>query len=190
MKFIYLLCLILYTKSAIAASETTYSNGLNTCKPTHEIMNDYEPKVFQPGNNLLRLAGALPFVCGQKIILRGKLLDSKCVPASDAKIYLWQVGCDGKYPYNPLRNIAQRSHVNLEHNSSFLGNGIATTDNNGEFQFITIYPLKSESGKHVINIRAEHKDLGSLQTQITPSSGSESYDFTIVIHEQNPYRRY
>lgn len=190
MKTLYLLCLILYAQITIAASETTHRNNLNTCKPTHGAMNDYEPKKFQPGNNLLRSAGALPIVCGQRLIIKGKLLDSKCVPVSDAKVYLWQVGCDGKYPYNPLRNIAKKHHINLDSASSFLGSGVATTDNNGEFQFVTIYPHKSENGKHVINIRAEHRDIGDLQTQIMPSAGSDVYDFTMVMHEQNPYRRY
>lgn len=190
MKPLYLVCLILYAHLATAASEATHRNNLNTCKPSHKVMNDYEPKIFRPGNNLLRAAGSLPVVCGDKLVIKGKLLDSKCVPVADAKVYLWQVGCDGKYPYHPLRNIAKGHHINLDSNSSFLGSGVATTDNNGEFQFITIYPHKSENGKHVINIRAEHKDIGSLQTQIVPHSGSEIYEFTMVMHEQNPYRRY
>lgn len=190
MKPLYLICLILYAHFATAASETTHHNSFNTCKPTLEVINNYEPKVFQSGNNLLRVAGALPVVCGSRVIMRGKLLDSKCVPVADAKVYIWQVGCDGKYPYQPLRNIAKESHINLDSNSSFVGNGIATTDNNGEFQFVTIYPHKSENGKHVVNIRAEHRDIGSLQTQIQPHSDSDVYDFTLVMKEQNLYRRY
>ena len=93
------------------------------------------------------------------------MLDQNCVPVSDAKVYLWQVGCDGKYPYYPLRNRTNKEMLNLSNRSSFTGSGIATTNNEGEFHFITIYPPSTTHEKSNVNIRVEHRNLGTLQTK-------------------------
>jgi protocatechuate 3,4-dioxygenase beta subunit len=176
---------------SIANPNKIYKNNLNTCAPTQEVMNNYEPKVFESSNNLLRKIGKEAIFCGEKVVLKGRLLDKNCVPISDAKVYLWQVGCDGKYPYPPLRTVASAHHINTESGSSFTGNGVTTTNNNGEFWFITILPAKSEHGGHHINLRVEHRDLGDLQTQVTPKIDTNGeYDFTIVMHQKDKYREY
>ena len=191
MKKLYLLiALIAAAPNVHADPNKTYHNAFNTCYPTKAAINNYEPKVFETSNNLMRKPGGNPVVCGEKLILRGRVLDKNCVPVADAKVYLWQVGCDGKYPYEPLRNVADSKYINIHSGSSFTGNGAATTDNNGEFQFITIYPAKSEHHKRNINIRIEHRELEALQTQIDPIAGNETYDFTIVMGEKNKFRKY
>lgn len=189
---IFVLICILYTTHA-SAEERVYKNMLNTCTPTKPTINNYEPIKFQPSNNLLHRAGAVPMYCGDKMILRGKLLDVNCVPVADAKVYLWQAGCDGKYPYKPLRKTVNQSLMNPDAHSSFQGSGIATTNNNGEFQFITIRPI----AHYAINLRVDHMHLGVLQTQFIPpedtSCGCESsdvFDFTIVMSKADLHRRY
>ncbi len=149
----------------LAASDKFYPNKLNSCQLTKSATNNYEPEKFQPTNNLLRATGKQPIYCGQKIIVSGRILDQKCVPVSDAKVYLWQVGCDGKYPYRPLRNRIDKKMLNLAAASTFTGCGIATTNNNGEFHFITIYPPAAKQGNPYVNIRVEHRRLGELQTK-------------------------
>jgi protocatechuate 3,4-dioxygenase beta subunit len=175
------------------AGERVYKNKLNTCTPTRATINNYEPLKFQPSNNLLHKAGGTPLFCGEKIVLKGKLLDVNCVPVSDAKVYMWQAGCDGKYPYKPLRQRVDHSHINLTSGSSFQGSGTATSDNNGEFQFITIRP----SHGNMINLRADHMHLGTLQTSFIPQetreyehNNNEVYDFVIVMDKANLHRRY
>ena len=177
------------------AEEKIYRNKLNTCVPTKSAMNNYEPEKFQPSNNLLHKAGAMELYCGEKILLKGKVLDMNCVPVSDAKVYLWQVGCDGKYPYKPMRKKINHDEINLESHSSFQGSGMATTNNKGEFQFITIRPPAG----HAINARVEHMQLGALQTAFAPpreddcgcgDSRSDIYDFTIVMDKADLHRRY
>ncbi|MES2215190.1 MAG: dioxygenase [Pseudomonadota bacterium] len=174
------------------ATERVYKNRLNTCTPTKEVINNYEPIVFQPSNNLLHKAGLAPIFCGEKMLLKGKVLDKNCVPVSDAKIYAWQAGCDGKYPYKPLRKSVNQSHINLESASSFQGSGTATSNNNGEFQFITIRPTSSSK----INIRVEHMLLGTIQTAFAPTDNgcgceaSDVYDVTIVMDKVDLHRRY
>ncbi|WP_341763706.1 dioxygenase [Candidatus Tisiphia endosymbiont of Beris chalybata] len=160
---LYIICL--YSSLAIA-SEAKFPNKLNRCKISKSVINDYEPEEFQPANNLLRKTGQEAIYSGTKIIIKGKLLDQNCVPISDAKIYLWHFGGDGKYPYKPLRTRVNKNMFSLANSSTFTGSGTATTNNKGEFYFITIYPGRNPN-KASVNIRAEHRDLGTLQTQLS-----------------------
>lgn len=170
----------------------SYNKKLKHCVPSKKFTNNYEPKHFEPSNNLLRRNGQSPVFCGEKIVIRGRVLDSNCVPISDAKIYLWQVGCDGKYPYEPLRSKINEHHLNLNNKSTFQGAGVATTNNNGEFTFITTYPAKSDHKQPYVNIRVEHRDAGTLQTKffMTHNDESELYDFDIIMPVQDKHRRY
>ncbi len=192
MKKIYiLLTLLLCTSSAYGVKNKPIRNKVNSCKLTKIALNNYEPKVFETSNNLLRKPGGSPVVCGEKVILKGRVLDKNCVPVVDAKVYIWQVGCDGKYHYVPLRTVAAEHHTNTGSGSSFTGNGTATTDNNGEFEFVTISPAGTKHGNREINLRVEHRELGSIQTQIVPKvDESDNYDFTIVMHKKSIYRKY
>ncbi|MBP7190306.1 MAG: intradiol ring-cleavage dioxygenase, partial [Rickettsiaceae bacterium] len=149
-------------------------------------------------NNLLRRNGRNPVFCGEKILIKGRVVDSNCVPVSDAKVYLWQVGCDGKYPYKPLRAGLNMAKFNLKKNAStFQGSGIATTNNNGEFVFITTYPVKSDSKSPYVNFRVSHRELGDLQTKFFPGQDSKnsdddssSYYVEIVLPAKNKHRSY
>src|SRR5690242_13215627 len=111
---------IVSVSSATLAEEKVYKNRYNTCIPTKRFMNNYEPEKFASSNNLLRAPGAVPMFCGQEIVVRGKVVDPNCVPIPDAKVYIWQAGCDGKYPYKPLRTGGvNMSMINIHPISSF-----------------------------------------------------------------------
>lgn len=170
-KYLLSLLALIYVGTIQAANDKFYLNKLNYCKITPPAINNYEPSQFQHTNNLLKGAGEYPLYCGRKIVIRGKVLDQNCVPVSDAKIYLWQKGCDGKYPYHPLRNNINKELLNVAANSStFKGSGTATTNNLGEFYFVTIYPPASKNEASNVNIRVEHRDLGQLQTRLVLSN--------------------
>ena len=49
---------------------------------------------------------------------------------------------------------------------TFTGNGTATTNNKGEFHFITVYPPAIHNMASHVNVRVEHRKLGSLQTHL------------------------
>lgn len=206
----FLLVIILLSANAIYAKEDQdefHLNRLNFCKISKSAINDYEPEKFNHTNNLLHVAGADELYCGEKIIIRGVVLDQNCVPLPDAKIYMWQVGCDGKYPYAPLKNIANKDLINSENNLTFAGNGTATTDNKGEFVFITIYPVDVHELASHVNVRVEHRELGTKQVQlilkghkvqypfddpelkkiaeVAAKNGTSIYDFKIVVPGDN-----
>ncbi len=181
------------------------------CKPTIESRDNFEPEQFPQSNNLLRKPGELPSTCGSRVVIRGKIVDKNCVPLIDAKVFIWQVDCDGKYHYKPLRNIAQKSELySHNHLSSFTGAGSTTTDNRGEFYFITIQPAnisKTKSG--YINVRIEHPMFNNFETKLyfsnaqnnatpeefitfnyDPTGGSEVKEFMIVLPGENTNRKF
>lgn len=146
------------------ASSNARLNKLNFCKITHSAENNYEPERFETTNNLLRETGQEALYCGEKVIISGTVVDQNCVPVTDAKVYIWQVNCKGMYPYKPLKNTIDEKLIHIDKLMSFTGNGVATTNNKGEFHFITVYPAGVHKlGPH-FNIRVEHRKLGRLQT--------------------------
>jgi protocatechuate 3,4-dioxygenase beta subunit len=170
---------------------------LNKCIPAKSYTNNYEPAAFNKTNNLLRKSGTDPLYCGEKILLEIEVVDKNCVPISDAKIYLWQVGCDKKYPYSPLKSVANKKMFNKAGGSTFLGSGIATTNNIGKVKFLTVIPPALGNEAANINIRIEHKDLGAFQTKIFVKNydieSGDDYEIIrlrITTPWENLFRRY
>ena len=141
-------------------------NKLNFCKITKQADNNYEPEDFETTNNLLRESGQESLYCGEKIIISGVVVDQNCVPVGDAKVYIWQINCEGKYPYKPLKNDINEKLIDISKTLTFTGNGVATTNNKGEFHFITVYPPAIHNLASHVNIRVEHRTLGNLQTHL------------------------
>ncbi|MCZ6886633.1 MAG: dioxygenase [Rickettsia endosymbiont of Ixodes persulcatus] len=199
-KFIF--CFLCLMSINMFAASKTYPNKLNHCKITRNIFNDYEPKVFETTNNLLRKTGRLSKFYGERILIKGKVLDQNCVPVADAKVYLWQAGSGGKYPYEPLKTRVDKRRFTSESDSSFTGSGTATTNNKGEYYFISMLPYKSSRYLRSANIRVEHPSLTTLETRldlsnknmcdnecgevnpilIEPQENIVSYCFDLVLH--------
>ena len=163
-KFIF--CFLCFWTLNIFAASRTYPNKLNHCKVTRNIFSDYEPKLFESTNNLLRKTGKLSKFYGEKILIKGKVLDQNCVPVADAKVYLWQMGSDGKYPYEPLKTRVDKTRFTDKSDSSFTGSGTATTNNKGEYYFISMLPYKSSHHLRSAHVRVEHHSLATLQTRL------------------------
>ncbi|HJD65223.1 MAG TPA: dioxygenase [Rickettsia endosymbiont of Diachasma alloeum] len=163
-------CFLCFWTLNIFAASKGYPNKLNRCKITRNIFNDYEPKVFEPTNNLLRKTGQISRFYGEKIIIKGIVLDQNCVPVADAKVYLWQAGSGGKYPYEPLKTRVDKRRFTGKKDSSFTGSGTATTNNKGEYYFVSMLPYKSAGNLKNVNIRVEHADLKTLDTRLDLSN--------------------
>ena len=157
---------IFFASITLAAGDDIHLNNLNYCNVSKIEMNDYEPLKFESTNNLLKRTGQKEIYCGEKIIVHGRVLDQNCVPISDAKVYAWQANCSGKYTYQPLKSLVDKKLIDLDTGTSFTGNGIATTNNKGEFHFVTVYPPAMHGITSHVNIRVEHSRIGSLQTNL------------------------
>nr|WP_230597929.1 intradiol ring-cleavage dioxygenase [Orientia tsutsugamushi] len=153
-----------YNNNLNSYIDMSCSNKLKSCQVTKTVTNNYEPKVFNITNNLLRQVGQNPHIKGTIVVIRGTVIDKHCIPVPDTKVYLWQVDGNGKYPYTPLRNAIDQSLISNNLDSTFTGSGITTTNNNGNFYFITIYPAAVHNILPHFNFRAKHTELGSLQT--------------------------
>ena len=147
--------------------DEVHLNNLNFCKITEQAANNYEPAEFAKSNNLLRRPGQQAIFCGERVIIHGTVLDQNCVPVPDAKIYIWQVDCGGNYPYKPLKNSIDKELVNINTEMTFIGHGTATTNNKGEFHFITIYPKSVHELRPHVNIRVEHHRVGQTQVRLS-----------------------
>jgi protocatechuate 3,4-dioxygenase, beta subunit len=170
-----------------------------SCPLTSEVLSlDAEPDTFSLSNNLRRKIGSAVTAEGEPIIIKGRLTDSRCVPIADAIIELWQADSHGmiRYPDRVKRQ-------NLQQN--FLGSGTASTDNLGNFEFLTVKP-GAQAGKGArVNIRINHPDFDIFQTaayfgeesnrQATLVAGEDSafgkiYQLTIAIPGKKQYRMY
>jgi len=70
---------------------------------------------------------------GQRILVRGRVLDGAGAPVPDAMLEIWQADAGGIYNHPADPRQAQAD-------PDFLGFGRAATDPNGEYQFKTIKP--------------------------------------------------
>lgn len=117
------------------------------------------------------------------------------MPISDAKVYIWQKGADGKYPYKPFRNL-NPGLFDKNNKTSFLGSGIARSDNNGYFTFVTTTPPVEGKKMPNVSLRVEHNKFGTLQTSVhIPYSPCEmptdkKYNINIVMDVEQVNKRY
>ncbi|NBO24724.1 MAG: dioxygenase [Chlamydiae bacterium] len=171
LSLVCLSCISMFDNSAYA----TKKDGV-VCKPTPQSFDNFEPEIFPKSNNLLRSPGGVPAkLFGEKIVIRGKIVDENCVPVIDAKVFAWQRGGDGKYHYTPLKNIAKDSNLIADKStSSFVGAGSTSTDNKGEFYFITYMPPNEQVEKNAfISIRVEHKEFDMFETRLIFQKGAD-----------------
>ena len=148
---------ILFLSLFLLSSYSSFAD--HKCRPHKPFYSNFEPEKFPKSNNLLRSAGEFPLTCGEKLIIRGKVVDANCIPLSEVKVNIWQVACDGKYPYKPLKNGYKESDINMNSSATFTGAGTAITDNKGEFYFVTTYPGKFRNLKPHIDARLTYNNV-------------------------------
>ena len=117
------------------------------------------PDKFATSNNLAKKTGAFYRAFGEVIFLQGKITDSFGLPIDGAIIEIWQTNSAGKY------------HSLLEPNSEYIDkyfsmSGRATSNNLGEYFFITIMPGSNPGRAPHINMNVYHPNFGKLETEI------------------------
>lgn len=188
------------------------------CTPNSEMETAIKPEEYPSYNDLTRSVGGFEDEYIEKILLRGIVVDKKCIPVSNTKILLWQKDEYGERRY--LKRFASENDQYIMDNkmySQFLGAGSAVSDSEGRFYFITVDPGSEEQKKteSVINISALVKGFIQFETQIqlkdhinkikdekqklitavfnkTASEhyGQKVYDFFIVLNGNSRYTRY
>ncbi len=117
------------------------------------------PDKFSTTNNLAKKTGSFYRAFGEIIFIQGTVTDSFNVPIEGAAIEIWQTNAAGKY------------HSLLEPNSEYIDkyfsmSGRATTDNLGNYHFITIMPGSSPGRAAHINMNVYHPKFGKLETEM------------------------
>ncbi|MFM9890818.1 MAG: hypothetical protein ACKVOE_09325 [Rickettsiales bacterium] len=151
------------------------------CAPTPRLLTQNYPGAsgMLPGNNLLIPAGKSIPAPGQKLTLQGRLLDSNCVPVAGAVIELWQVNPFGKWI---LATPADR----VTPNATFAGAGRATTDNDGQFIFVTAFPAALAKRAPNLNIKINLHGVSDFATVLY--FGGDSRNASDTLYTSLPAR--
>jgi protocatechuate 3,4-dioxygenase beta subunit len=117
------------------------------------------PDSFGTTNNLAKKAGSFYRAYGEIIYVQGTITDSFGVPIHNAVIEIWQTNSAGKY------------HTLLESGSGYVDkffsmSGRASSDNLGNYHFITIMPGASSGRAPHINMNVYHPRFGKLETEM------------------------
>lgn len=83
--------------------------------------------------DLTMIKGSRQQATGQKIKINGRILDANCQPIKGATVEIWQACASGRYSHP-----ADTNPATLDKNFQYWG--IATTNDLGEYKFITIKP--------------------------------------------------
>jgi protocatechuate 3,4-dioxygenase beta subunit len=186
------------------------------CQPTGKSPVADKPITYDPtytDNDTTKNSGGFDNKYLNKIVIKGIIKDKHCVPIPNASIEIWQEDEYGKKRYNQFSySFSDRYELNREQYSNFLGIAATTSDNNGQFTFISVIPngkLKESKKQSLINIAVSHQDFPKLENQIIlnpkfPIRKSDkriialreldnqlpSYDFEIVLDGTNKYKSY
>jgi protocatechuate 3,4-dioxygenase beta subunit len=144
------------------------------CKLTPAISTSNYPgfSSIPNGNQLVQPAGKAVSYTANPLYVYGRVFDRNCVPVSDAKLELWHTNAEGRYRFATKAVLASAQPV-------FTGAGRATTDNLGQFQFVTLYPgpysyrVKREDESYYriyraphLNVSVTHKGLRKFSTNL------------------------
>ncbi|WP_432695139.1 protocatechuate 3,4-dioxygenase [Marinobacterium sp. YM272] len=143
------LWMLLFTPALKAASRRT-----PTPKQTE---GPFYPVVPIPlRENLITQANGLT---GEPILLYGQVIDTNGNPIPDIKVEIWQ--CDGQGIYDHPR---QSNHENFD--ASFAGFGATVTQDDGRYQFQTLYPVPYSSRPPHIHVKLWRDGHELLTTQL------------------------
>ena len=109
------------------------------------------PELFPAAHDFLSHAPAKGDVPGERIELRGRVLDASFAPVPDAMVEIWQANSAGHYasPADPRA---------LPVDDGFTGFGRAATNENGEYLFLTVRPGRVPGLGH--SLQAPHVAIG------------------------------
>ncbi|CAL7962545.1 putative Dioxygenase [Alphaproteobacteria bacterium] len=160
------------------------------CLPTPGIWGLSAKPAIYSTNNLVRKVGSAKFAKGRFIRIRGRVLDSRCVPVGRAVVQIWQADARGYYGfgavgeatylndrllygssiYSTEKTVTDESQDRNEASvvdQNFTGSGCAVTDNLGYYSFFTIMPgTRGDEQVPKVHMHVSHCDFDPLETQM------------------------
>lgn len=131
------------------------------CAPTAQVKTQNYPgaAAVVTSNNLLLPAGKAVEASGQKIVIQGRVLDSRCAPVTEAVVELWQNSPTGRWLLAGREDLATPNAV-------FAGAGRTYTDAEGRFTFITAFPAPLGKRAPFVNIKITAQNVPTLNTAL------------------------
>jgi protocatechuate 3,4-dioxygenase beta subunit len=105
---------------------------------------------------------------GERISVRGRLLDSDGRPVRGQLIEIWQANAAGRY-------LHQRDQHPAPLDPNFIGAGRCLTDDDGQYRFVTIKPGAYPWGNHHNAWRPAHIHFSVFGTAFTQRSVTQMY---------------
>jgi protocatechuate 3,4-dioxygenase beta subunit len=131
------------------------------CKPTATVKVQNYPGASSivTSNNLVQPAGKSVAAEGQKLIIKGRVLDSRCMPIPEMVVELWQNSPTGRWLLAGDRDLATPDPV-------FAGVGRTYTDNEGRFTFITAFPAPLGKSAPFVNVKVKGYGMADFSTAL------------------------
>lgn len=131
------------------------------CAPTNRVATINYPGAanIPTTNNLLQPTGKAVPAQGQRLILKGRVVDSRCVPVSEAAVELWQNNPYGKWLLAGKDDLASSGPV-------FAGAGRTYTDMDGTFTFITAFPAPLAKRAPFLNLKVKAANQATITTAL------------------------
>jgi len=190
----------------------------SNCVPSKSSKLNNRPDMISTYNDLTRSEGGFVDEYLDRIVLRGRVIDKNCLPVSSANISIWQKDSYGTNRYPELLAIPEKIYtMGNDIQSDFFGTGTASSDNEGRFIFITVFPskesIKSQNGYINLMIQAHSlkEFMGEISLKVLDDSkdkkesdfipaylnqeasdfyGIDVYDFAVVMDGHSKKYRY
>ncbi|QXK93450.1 dioxygenase [Neoehrlichia mikurensis] len=184
MKYMFKILVIIF---AFLASEAyAVDPVIVNCVETPEIYNvQNKPRHFYVSNNLRRKTGSPITAKGELIYIIGKVTDRNCVPIANMNVSIWQANTYGIYQSSVGNDKVSPNNKYDEH---FSGSGITTTDNLGNYSFITVMPGKYSDRLPHISFMLQHPDFLVFYTEMFFEGYNNTAD-PVLSHMVSPNSR-
>lgn len=129
----------LFVKLGLCAAGSGCARRLPTSRqrcaePTPEdLAGPFLPMRYQGDADLTRVAGRSERAQGERIVIRGRVVDDRCVAVGGARLELWQANTFGRYD-----DPRDRSGRRLD--PGFQGSALLAADRAGRFSIVTVKP--------------------------------------------------
>ena len=133
------------TETGATSSTTPASTTARTCKATPEQTEG----PYYTANPPRRRAIAGPGTSGRRLVIRGRVLSTKCKPIARARVDFWQA--DGKGAYD---------------NSGYRLRGYQLADAGGRYRVATVVPGLYEGRTRHIHVKVTPPGGATLTTQL------------------------
>lgn len=158
--------------SASVLETSVPASSFVPCAATPGVAVDARPAAIASFSNLRRLPGEAEVAEGFLVVLEGTVVDEQCVPIEGVAIKLWQRDAHGFYEaeYSDAATKTPEAEapqdVLPKRDPHFAYAGTATTNNAGQFRFLTVMPESPADHAPSLNVELVHPRFPLFSSQL------------------------